>query len=137
MLALVAGCRNDPTVPPGASKVWSAMDRGERLAHMSNQVLPRMKAAFQRHDAARYEDFGCATCHGAGASDGTYAMPNPALLPLVSKNFRGEIYVPHKEMVRFMWGEVQPAMAELLGLRNARYGRGAGFNCRGCHTRKD
>jgi hypothetical protein len=136
-LLAAAGCRGEPSAPPGASEPWAAMDRTERVAHMTAVVMPRMKALFQAHDPARYATFTCATCHGAGVADGTYTMPNPALLQLVSKGFRREIYLPHQAMVRFMWSEVQPTMAELLGVRESRFGRGAGFNCRGCHVRKD
>ena len=71
------------------------------------------------------------------AADGSFAMPNPDLMQFPRRGFKQEVYVPHREMVRFMWGEVQPKMAELLGMRESKYGRGAGFSCRNCHVRKD
>ena len=134
LIAMATACRPAATVPAGATRPWAQMDRAERQAHMTAVVLPEMRATFQRHDARRFADFGCATCHGPDAAERDYAMPNPALIQLPHRGFRKKIYVPHREMVRFMWSEVQPNMAKLLGQSESRFGRGAGFSCRGCHV---
>lgn len=104
---------------------------------MTTVVLPRMREVFHAHDRERYASFDCGTCHGAGADDGSWAMPNPALIQFPAKGFRKEIYAPHRDMVRFMWTDVQPTMAELLGQRESKYGRTPGFSCRSCHVRRD
>jgi cytochrome c553 len=133
-MLVASACRPAATVPAGAQRPWTEMNRAERHAHMTAVVLPEMRAVFQRHDAERYAAFGCETCHGPDAAARGHAMPNPALIQLPHRGFRKKIYEPHREMVRFMWSEVQPTMARLLGQRESRFGRGAGFSCRGCHV---
>ncbi|MCA9694217.1 MAG: hypothetical protein KC636_31820 [Myxococcales bacterium] len=136
-LLLTPACKATVGNPPGAAMTWEQMNFQERRAHMTRVVLPQMKAVFQAHDPERFANFGCQTCHGQGSADGSFAMPNPDLMQFPRRGFKQEVYVPHREMVRFMWGEVQPKMAELLGMRESKYGRGAGFSCRNCHVRKD
>ena len=38
-----------------------------------------MKKVFQAYDAKAYAKFTCATCHGDGATDGKFKMPNAKL----------------------------------------------------------
>src|SRR2546430_2593695 len=58
---------------------WEKMDHSERMAYMKKHVNPTMRAEFQNFDAKRYAKFGCKTCHGKGAEDDSYKMPNPDL----------------------------------------------------------
>lgn len=118
-------------VPEGATVAWSEMDASQRAHHMSAVVEPRMEAVFQGFDARRFADFGCETCHGAGAADGTYAMPSPDLPHLRERMFFREARKQHPEAARFMWKEVLPAMAESLGVT---YGPKGALDCDGCHV---
>ncbi len=111
------------------------MDFDERKSHMHTVVQPRMSAQFQRFDPVRFADFACETCHGDTAIDRRYAMPNPDL-PLVDAS---GIYRKHRkktpEMAAFMWEEVEPTMAELIGLPRHVVRHKRGFHCGNCHPR--
>ena len=133
-LALVSACKpKDPVVPEGASKAWPQMSEKERGEHMGAVVLPRMKALFQEFDGERFADFSCGTCHGAGAEDGSFEMPNPGLPHLDASG----LYKKHRkatpENADFMWKEVEPEMAQLLGLPRYSFVRKSGFGCAECH----
>ena len=111
---------------------WEQMDHAARLAHMTAVVEPKMKQSFQAHDAERFADFGCATCHGPGVEDGTYAMPNPELPVLGRAAYRQDYAKNSREMVRFMWEHVEIETAALLGQKTGR----TRFSCRSCHVRE-
>jgi len=137
LTALVAGltaaCSSAPVVPPNATKTWPEMTGDERAAHMHEVVAPAMRTAFQAHDAQRFADFGCKTCHGPGEQDGTFAMPNPAL-PYLDASL---VYRKHRkatpEITKFMWKTVEPRMGELMGLPHG----DRGVHCFTCHVVKD
>src|SRR5512134_633641 len=79
-----------PGGPPSSiapQKPWADLSRDERLAHMKNVVVPHMKPLFQASpEGADFKEFGCATCHGAGAKDGKFTMPNADLPKLDPKD---------------------------------------------------
>ena len=130
LVTAMAGCRGRASqIPPEAVQPWSAMNERERVAHMTNVVQPRMAALFRTFDDQRFAEFGCATCHGPGASNGTFAMPNPALPELNPRFFYRKHRKGQHEMATFMWKEVEPNMAQLLGLRRGE----AGVHCGTCH----
>jgi hypothetical protein len=106
------------------------MSTGERIEHMSSVVAPRMQAHFQEFDRARFSDFGCPTCHGASAEDGSFAMPNPDLPHLDPSSFYKKHRKESPEIARFMWKVVEPEMANLLGLPRGE----DGFHCANCHV---
>jgi hypothetical protein len=122
-LLVVAACSapaphsaRTPPPPPGppAHEVlpevpFAALDAAQRADFMKQKVVPAMKEVFVRHDATKYADFGCQTCHGPHEP---YAMPNPAL----------SRPTPSPWMER----EVVPAMQELLGSPSA-------IRCETCH----
>ncbi len=131
--AATAACRmGRTTVPEGADRPWDELDRGARAALMAERVLPAMRARFQAFDAQRFADFDCTTCHGSNAEARGYAMPNPDL-PVLDP--RG-LYRKHRKdpaqhaIAEFMWKEVEPAMAKLLGVT---YGPKGRLNCATCH----
>ena len=46
------------------------------MGFMKQSVFPKMKDEFTTYDAKRYADMNCKTCHGDGATDGSFTMPN-------------------------------------------------------------
>ncbi len=122
-------------VPPGASAVWSEMGGDARRQHMIEVVQPQMADLFQEFDSLhkgdRFADFDCGTCHGSGAVDGKFAMPNPELPHIDASG----LYKKHRkatpEMAHFMWKKVEPRMAELLGVSHGSKGE---INCGSCHV---
>lgn len=110
------------------------MDFGERKRHMKNVVLPRMKEAFVAFDPVRYGKMTCATCHGDGAADGSFRMPNAALpkLPATPEGFK-RLVNEKPTMAQFMLTKVKPMMANLLGLPELTPETKTGFGCMACH----
>ena len=53
------------------------MNLDQRTEFMKREVLPKSKAIFVAFDEKKYKDMDCATCHGDGAADGSFEMPNP------------------------------------------------------------
>ena len=133
LLALGAACgAPKPTDIPGPDAPWTEMSHEQRKVYMASTVLPHMSETFQAHDAERYAEFDCETCHVTGAARGDYAMPDPGIPALSRWKFRSEHWKKHPETVQFMWERVKPEMSALLGgpkgLR--------GFGCASCHTRR-
>src|SRR5690348_4447646 len=58
---------------------WDKMDHSERMAYMKKVVLPTMRKEFADFDPKHFGKIMCKTCHGAGAEDDSYKMPNPDL----------------------------------------------------------
>jgi hypothetical protein len=104
---------------------------------MKAGVLPKMKQVFQDYDGTKYADFKCDTCHGAGAKDGSFTMPNPGLpkLPGTMPDFK-KYAAKHAKMVDFMSNKVEPAMAGLVGEAPMDMKTGQGFGCMECHTKQ-
>lgn len=133
---LIAGCElgtDEPTT-------YAEMSFEQRREFMSEVVLPQMQETFVAFDA-KYEAMSCATCHGDGASDGTYAMPSPQLprLPATEEAFLEYLEDPeHARWSQFMMDEVWPEMAELLAVEKYDPERApAGFSCSDCHMAVD
>lgn len=133
-LALAPACKaKEPVVPEGASKPWPQMTDEEKAEHMGDVVLPRMKALFQEFDRERFAKFSCDTCHGVGAETGSFEMPNPGLPHLNAKSFYKKHRKATPEIADFMWKEVEPTMAQLLGLPRYSFVKKTGFGCASCH----
>jgi len=135
VLAGLVGCKLGKVgTPDGASKTWAQMDHAERVDHMAKTVEPRLAAKFREWDAERYADFDCATCHGEGANDGTYAMPNPDLPHLEEKGLFKKHRKEQPEAVKFMWKVVEAEVADAMGLT---YGPKGDIACWTCHVVDD
>ena len=52
------------TLPEGVA--FEQLDQDQRVEFMKQKVVPAMKPIFQNHDAKKFADFGCKTCHGEG-----------------------------------------------------------------------
>lgn len=129
---LLAACDGGPDEPTA----YEDMNFTQRHAFMSEVVLPQMKELFVEFDA-KYEGMTCATCHGDGASDGSYAMPSPQLprIPASEEAFFEYLEDPeHARWGVFMGEKVWPEMADLLGVP-AYDPKTApdGFSCTNCH----
>lgn len=108
----------------------------QRYAFMNDVVLPQMKETFVAFDA-KYKDMTCATCHGAGATDGSYAMPSEGVPRLPPEEEFIARFNEDPEFARwsqFMLDEVWPQMSDLLEMpvfdpeKNP-----TGFSCSNCH----
>jgi hypothetical protein len=124
----------DASAPPNAS--WDAMSRDEKLNHMKTVIFPTMKEEFSTFDGKRFATFTCATCHGAGAKDGSFKMPNPDLpkIPSTPEGFK-KLMETKGDITKFMMGKVKPKMASLLGETEFDpKSNPKGFGCAECHT---
>lgn len=130
VLLLAAACGEE-----GPTK-YEDMDFDQRASFMNEVVLPEMRETFVGFDA-KYASMTCATCHGSGAADGTYAMPNPDLprLPPTEEEFLEYVKDPeHGRWSQFMVDEVWPQMADLLAVPAFDPVKAPmGFSCSSCH----
>jgi len=121
-----------PTIGRPHDGAWETMTHEEKLAYMKDAVLPAEAPLFREYDSKRFAEIKCRTCHGAGADDGTYRMPNPALPQVVP----GEIYAMEKtdpKVFRFMQDVLVPRTAALLGMPEWSHKTMSGFGCFRCH----
>jgi hypothetical protein len=122
--------------PAGPAPAWKDMNREQRLDYMKRTVLPKMKDNFVGFDAKRYADMNCATCHGDGAKDGSFKMPNPKLpkLPADEAGFK-KLSESKPDAMKFMGSKVVPETASMLGQPPFDMKTHQGFGCFGCHTK--
>jgi hypothetical protein len=122
--------------PTGSAPAWKDMNREQRIDYMKHAVLPKMKDDFVGADAKRYADMNCATCHGDGAKDGSFKMPNPKLpkLPADEAGFK-KLSETKPDIMKFMGGKVVPEMASLVGEQPFDMKTHQGFGCFECHTK--
>ena len=129
-----------PQSPPTSlapAKPWADLGRDERIAHMKSVVVPHMKALFQASpEAADFKEFGCTTCHGPGAKEGKFNMPNPALPKLDPKDGFKVHMDKEPEMTKFMMESVLPEMAKTLGTTPFDPQTKSGMMCGACHLIK-
>jgi hypothetical protein len=104
---------------------------------MKSTVMPKMGAIFHEHDAKVFAEPRCTLCHGSGAKDDTFKMPNPEL-PKLDLTPAGMKQMREKKpaMVELMSKKVLPTMAELLGEKPYDPKTQQGFGCLECHTKK-
>ena len=129
-----------PPAAPAKKIDWEHMSEADKKKYMKSTVLPAMKKEFQTFDAKTYKKFNCATCHGEGATDGKFKMPNAKLPKLPQPTDRaGFMALQQKkpDAVKFMGTVVKPKMAELLGLAEWTPATPTGFGCYQCHTKAE
>ena len=141
MLMAVAACggsKASTTAEKPAPRVWKDMNADQRVQYMKDVVMPRAREVFTAFDAT-YADMDCKTCHGPGADDGSFEMPNPAIRPLpntpdafmalIGKDADVQRFTP------FMVEQVEPMMGELLQTTVFDPKTGTGeLSCSTCHT---
>jgi hypothetical protein len=129
-----------PAAPATAAKKidWEHMKFEERKKYMKSTVFPEMKKRFQEFDAKTFKKVTCETCHGDGATNGKFTMPNPKL-PKLPTSREGFMALQQKkpEMVKFMGTVVKPTMAGLLGLPEWSPQNPKGFGCYQCHAKEE
>jgi len=126
-----------PAPPPEDAFLKLAKD--EKIKIMKTKVTPAMAKAFKAHDAKAFAKLNCKTCHGKGAADETFKMPNPDLPPLDFAAIQaGKLDDKSKHMLEFMEKTVKPDMAKILGLPefDPAHPEKGGFGCLACHTMK-
>lgn len=137
--AAPAPAASESAAPPAASAEppkktpWKDMTTDQKKEVMKTVVYPAMKTAFQEFDSKRYADMTCMTCHGPGAKEGKFTMPNPKLPKLDPKDG----FKKHKakaETLKFMTEKVAPEMAKLLEVEPYNPETKQGFGCFNCHT---
>ena len=130
-----------PTEPPKATK-WRDMNADQRIAYMKEVVLPESKKIFVAFDAKKFENMDCNTCHGDGAENGSFEMPDAKIHPLPNSEEAFMAWAQKEPEVgkwaQFMSGEVEPLMARLLDetVFDPKTKTGE-FGCTACHTLVD
>ncbi len=122
----VTSASAEPVMPA----TWKdAADGKQKGMFMKAKVMPKMKEVFQAHDAKKFAEVTCKTCHGP-----EHKAPKEFLPKLV---FKGGKFTSEKEkpaMFKFMHEKVLPAMVEVLGEKPFDMKTMTGFGCGGCHT---
>lgn len=109
---------------------FDQLDHDQKIAFMKQVVMPKMGPIFQRHDRQQYAEFGCKTCHGPGADEGEFHMPNDELPKL---NF-ADLSKFEQRDVEWMKATVKPTMAQLLQAPELTPDNPDGFGCLDCHV---
>jgi len=113
---------------------WSDdLSHEQKIAFMKKRVVPAMRELWKESPDPE-DEITCGTCHGAGASEGKFEMPNPKLYPLNPANG----FAAHQdeaEWLEFMAKKVAPTMVQTLGVQPFDPATGTGFGCFSCHGR--
>jgi len=121
--------------PPAEKKTaWKDMTVDQKKELMKTVVFPNMKTEFQGFDAKRFADFTCVTCHGPGAKEGKFTMPNPKLPKLDPKDEFAKYKKTKADILKFMMEHVAPDMAKFLDVEPYNPETKQGFGCFNCHT---
>lgn len=143
LVAALAACgskssSSSPTTTPGDPVAavelpdvpFDQLDHDQKIEFMKQKVMPAMEPIFKNHDATKFAEFTCKTCHGEGAAQGEFHMPNDKLPKL---NF-ADPSQHKKEDMEWMSKQVKPQMAALLKETEYSPENPEGFGCLHCHT---
>ncbi|MEZ4402644.1 MAG: hypothetical protein R3B06_21665 [Kofleriaceae bacterium] len=135
LVAAACGSSSKPSTggPATDPVTWKDMNGDQRHAFMESTVLPHMKEKFVAFDAADFGEMNCKTCHGEGAEDGSFEMPNPGIKPL-DFGHMDQLDEHEQKVAAWMHEVVVPEMAALLGEQPYDPATQQGFGCLGCHT---
>lgn len=139
-LAVAAACGSPPAAerPAVSDKPFKNMTVDEQMAFMKQRVLPETKQLFVAFDPA-FATMTCKTCHGEGAENGSWEMPNPKLKPLPDSEEAFMAWVQKEpaegKWAGFMATQLEPAMGRLLQVQvfdpKTKTGE---FSCEACHV---
>ncbi|HTJ81277.1 MAG TPA: hypothetical protein VL400_06115 [Polyangiaceae bacterium] len=111
-------------------ETWSdSMSKEQQMAFMKTKVMPKMTPVFKEHDAAKYANASCATCHGP-----QYKNPHEFLPKLTFKDGNITSFADKPEISKWMAEKVVPEMAAAMGEKPFDPATKTGFGCGGCHT---
>ncbi|HUJ62636.1 MAG TPA: hypothetical protein VLX92_29240 [Kofleriaceae bacterium] len=138
LVLVIGACGSKPPEPAQPTQAtatlpdvpFDKLDHDQQVEFMKQKVVPTMKPIFQNHDAQKFAKFGCQTCHGPGAAQGKFDMPNPELPKL---NF-SDMSKFKKEDIEWMEKQVKPTMAKLVQMPEYSQDNPKGFGCLACHT---
>ena len=145
--AVLAACGSSsppaqaPAQAPAKAVTWKDMDATQREAFMKEVVMRRTAPWFVAFDP-KYQSMDCKTCHGDGATDGTFEMPNPKIKPLPNSEEAFMAWVSKDpeagRYAQFMATKLEPLMGELLQVKVFDPQTKTGdFSCESCHQLVD
>jgi hypothetical protein len=113
---------------------WDDMTVDQKKEVMMKEVIPKMGGLFKEFDAKRFAEVRCTTCHGPGAKEGKFTMPNLALPKLDPSNEFAKHKKKDPKILEFMMTKVAPEMAKIIGEPPYDPVKKEGFGCFNCHT---
>lgn len=138
----LAACGGEAAPPPSAPVSstpatprlgeWKTWTHDQKLAYMKDVFTPAEAPWFKQYDSTKFAELTCRSCHGPGADDGSFKMPNAAL-PKLAPGHIHELEKTNPKAFAFMNEIVMPRSAELLGQYPWAHMTMSGFGCFGCH----
>jgi len=116
----------------GEGVAWADKSHEQKAAFMKAKVVPAV-AAIWKESPSPGDKVDCTLCHGQGAKEGKFDMPNPGLPVLDPKN-KFEAHQDQPEWLQFMGKKLMPTMVETLGVAPYDPATHEGFGCFACHT---
>ncbi|HEY4056409.1 MAG TPA: hypothetical protein VGM39_07360 [Kofleriaceae bacterium] len=141
LAACGGGTKPTETAQPAKPVQWKDMNLDQRMAFMKDTVLPESIKTWSAFDP-KFATMDCKTCHGEGAVNGSFEMPNPGIHPLPNTEEAFGAWIQKEpeagKWAQFMGGTVEPQMAKLLGETPFDPKTKTGeFSCMNCHTLVD